>query len=64
MEISAEERRLVHDAMKKLMENEQCVTTEGIALFVKTKHGRDIDMDTIADIQREQTNNVVRRLKR
>lgn len=62
MEISTEERRLIHDAMKKLMENEQCVTTESIALFVKTKHGKDVDMEKIAEVQREQTKNIARRL--
>lgn len=62
MEISAEERRLVHEAMNELAKNEHCITTESIALFVKTKHGKDVDMDVIAELQREQTKNIIRRI--
>lgn len=55
-----EERRLVYDAMNDFTKNGHCITTESIALFVWTKHGKEVSMDTIADIQREQTNNIIR----
>jgi hypothetical protein len=62
MAIIAEDRRLVHEAMNELAKNGHCITTESIALFVKTKHGKYVDMEVIADIQREQTKNIARRL--
>lgn len=62
MKISDEERSLVHDAMNSLAKNGHCITTESIALFVKTKHGKDVDMDVIAELQREQTKNIIRRI--
>lgn len=57
---TAEERRLVYEAMNNLAKNGHCITTESIAVFVKTKRGKDISMEVIADIQREQTNNIAR----
>lgn len=62
MKISAEERRLIYEAMNDFTKNGHCITTESIALFVKTKHGKDVDMEKIAEIQREQTKNIARRL--
>lgn len=62
MGISAEERSLVHEAMNSLAKDGHCITTESIALFIKAKHGKDVDMEKIAEVQREQVNNIARRL--
>lgn len=62
MAVTTEDRSLVHEAMNELAKNGHCITTESIALFVKTKHGKDVDMEKIAEIQREQTKNIARRL--
>lgn len=62
MKISDEERRMIHEAMNELARRGHCITTESIALFVKTKHGKDVDMDVIAELQREQTKNIIRRI--
>lgn len=62
MAVTAEERSLIHEAMNDFTKNGHCITTESIALFVKTKHGKDVDMDVIAELQREQTKNIIRRI--
>lgn len=59
---TAEERRLVYDAMNSLAKHGHCITTESIAIFIKTKYGKDVSMEKIADIRREQTKNIARRL--
>lgn len=62
MKISDEERRMIHDAMNSLAKTGHCITTESIALFIRAKHGKDVDMDVIAEFQREQTKNIIRRI--
>lgn len=59
-----EERRLIYDAMNDFTKNGHCITTERLAIFIKTKHGKDINMDVIAEVQREQTKNIARRLNK
>lgn len=55
-----EERRLVYEAMNDFTKNGHCITTERLAIFIKTKHGKTVSTEVIAEVQREQTNNTAR----